>query len=122
MGKILILEDEKQLARALAKHLKGDGHETDNVYDTVEAFKKLEKYIPDLILLDIVLPGMDGITFLESIRKMDVTKDIPVILLSNLENREKMTTAAENGVTLYFIKANLSLKVLSQWVKELLEE
>ena len=122
MKKILIIEDEKSLAEMLEKHLSKQKYETVTVSDGEDALEIMKRFTPDLILLDVVLPTMDGITFLEIMNQNVSMMGIPVILISNLEDREKMTRAAELGVTLYFIKANLSLKVLSQWVKELLED
>lgn len=77
--RILIVEDEKELAEILGEYLNVEGYEIQIAYDGADGLAMQEAYQPDLVLLDIMLPKIDGITICKRIRK---TKDIPIIMLS----------------------------------------
>jgi len=106
---ILIVEDDKFLASLLNKKLEDEGFGVHLALDAEEGLKILEKNEIDLILLDLLLPGMHGFTFLEKIKGAPATKDIPVIILSNLGQKEDIEKGRALGANAYVVKAELTL-------------
>ena len=82
--KILIIEDDSFLQGLASRKLQSQGYEISIAKDAEEGLKVLEGNVPDMILLDLLLPNVDGFEFLEKIRANDTWKDIPVIVFSNL--------------------------------------
>ena len=104
---ILIVEDEKALSHALNIKLQQEGYTVTIASDGEEALQKVESHPYDLILLDIIMPRMDGITLLEFLKKGSKPSAlIPVIVFSNLSQKEEMERAKELGATEYLVKAN----------------
>jgi CheY-like chemotaxis protein len=116
MGKkILLVEDEKELRALYREELKEEGYEIMPARDGDEALQKLEKLHPDLVLLDIVLPGLDGIQTLSMIKAKD--RGIPVILFSShLQFQLDPKAQAANG----FVRKTSDLKELKEKIQELL--
>ena len=85
MARILIIEDEKRIQEILIEFLKEYGHEIDSAYNGVEGLSMFKKTVYDLILLDIMMPKIDGFGALELIRQ---TSDIPVIIITAMEEEE----------------------------------
>jgi len=85
-----------------------EGFKVISAENGIEAIKKLEESIPDLILLDIVMPYMDGIDVLRKIKKEEKWKKIPVILLTNLSDKEKIEEALGIGADDYLIKSHFT--------------
>ena len=81
---LLIIEDEKLNRDLYEEQFETSGFSVDLAENGKKAFKCLKKRIPDLILLDLIMPGMNGFDFLEMIRRNSKWKDIPVLVLSNL--------------------------------------
>ncbi|MFH1706273.1 MAG: response regulator, partial [Patescibacteria group bacterium] len=106
MKKILVVEDEKRLAEVLVDRLKEEGFLVAVAYDGQEALDKISKEKPDLILLDLVMPVLDGIGVLEELQSSLETKDIPVIVLTNLLSNEKVAQVLEAGGTHYLVKSD----------------
>jgi len=82
--KILIVEDDKFLRELIVKKLSSEGYEVPEAVNGEEGVKKIEEEKPDLVLLDLILPGMDGFEVLTQIKKNSELAQIPVIILSNL--------------------------------------
>ena len=117
---ILVVEDEDILAKTLEEKLLSEGFEVLLAYDGIEALKlALEKH-PDLVLLDLLMPKMDGMTTLKKIREDAWGKSVPVIILTNLtsanEERNKIITELEP--TYYFMKTDKSLEEIVEKIKE----
>ena len=72
------------------------------------------------MLLDILLPQKDGLTVLRELKEAEETKQIPVIMLTNLSNEENLVAASKAGSVLYFVKANASLARLNKWIGDIL--
>lgn len=107
--KILIIEDDEFLSDMLANKLSREGSELKNASDGEKAIEALKNFTPHLILLDIILPGMSGFEVLEQIKKNDATKDIPVIILSNLGQKEDVKKGLDLGAKDFLIKANFTI-------------
>ena len=109
MKKILIVEDEQPLAKALASGLDGKEFEVLIAGDGEEGLKVALEQKPSLILLDLFMPKMDGISMLKKLREDEWGKKVKVIILTNLEDREKLAAAVENRVYDYMIKTNWNI-------------
>lgn len=109
--KILFAEDEEALLKSLAEILKQEGFDVETASDGESAIKSLEKGTkPDLILLDLILPKKDGFEVLKEIKAGEATKNIPVIVLTNLESLGDIDRALEAGASAYLVKANYDLE------------
>lgn len=117
MKKIFIIEDEQSLREILTERLKDAGFEIEVALDGAEALEKLKTITPDVILLDIILPKVDGFTVLEKIKEDLRIREIPVIVLSNLGQDTDIKRALDMGAADYFIKAQHSLLEVVELVK-----
>ncbi|MFH0857582.1 MAG: response regulator [Candidatus Magasanikbacteria bacterium] len=117
--KILVVEDDTILRNALEEGLKGI-KDIDILLakDGKDGLEQTKKHIPDVILLDILMPKMNGVEVLEKIRKNDSTKDIPVFIISVVENEESIARCVQLGIKGYFIKSSYSLESIVQAVKK----
>ena len=119
--KILIVDDDPLIIRMYQYRLSHDGLEVVMAFDGEEAVMKAKKEHPDLILLDLMMPKMNGVEALRFLKKEIDTKDIPVIILTNLGDDDKyIAMTKEIGAVGYLVKANTSLKELSKKVEEVL--
>ena len=119
--KILFVEDEMRLQEALGAKLKAEGYEIFAAMDGKSGLEMAEKEKPDLILLDLILPKMDGFHVLEEIKAKPSISAIPVIILSNLESEKDIERCLSLGVHSYLAKANYSLEEIAQKVREIFE-
>ena len=115
--KILIIEDEKVLAEMYKDKFIQAGFEVILAYSSEEALKVLQKEKPDLILLDILLPRINGIGFLTRIKKNSEISSIPVIAFSNYDDAETKGEALRLGVKDYLIKTNYTPQEIIDKVK-----
>lgn len=104
--KVLVVEDEQALAQLLADKLRAEGLEVATAADGQEGLEQALAWRPDLILLDIVMPRMDGMTMLHRLREHPEGLKIQIILLTNLSDTQKVYDAVANGVFDYLVKAN----------------
>ena len=118
--KILFIEDEEALQRAMRDVLSQRGHEMINASDGKSGILAAEKNLPDLILLDLVLPKKNGFEVLQALKENEKTKNIPVIILTNLEGSEDVDHALASGATTYLIKANYSAHDIVAKIEEIL--
>lgn len=119
--KILLIEDEEALQRTMAEYLTDEKFEVLGAMDGQTGLEMAQTKLPDIILLDIILPKMDGFLVLEELKKSEKTKHIPVILLTNLENMENIQKAFEKGAAAYLIKADFKLEDVVGKIKEILK-
>jgi len=118
--KILIIEDEKTLRFILAQQLEEEGFEVLEAIDGEEGLQKLKENKVDLIILDLLLPGMDGFEVLSIIKKNPELSQIPVIILSNFGEKERIEKGLKLGVIDYIVKANFSLDEIVFRIKKVL--
>jgi len=119
--KILFIEDESALQKSLGDLLREKGIEVISAVDGKTGLRLAKESLPDLILLDLILPRMHGLELLKKLKEDKNTKDIPVIILTNLENINDIEKAIELGATTYLVKANYSLEEIAEKVKKALE-
>lgn len=114
--RILIVEDEKPLAHALELKMTHEGYETEVAATGQDGLEKALKGTFDLILLDLILPGVDGFTILKELKAAKVAAPV-IIVLSNLGQDEDRRKAEEYGVKNYLVKSNVPLSDIVKVVK-----
>lgn len=106
--KILIIEDDKFLRELIAQKLIKEEYDISEAADGEEGIKKIEEEKPDLILLDLILPGIDGFEVLSQMKNNPALTSIPVIILSNLGQKEDVEKGLKLGAVDYLIKAHFT--------------
>ncbi len=119
-GKILLVEDDDFIWRAYKDGLERAGYEVEVATEGEGVVEKAKKFKPDLILLDLILPGMDGFEVLESLKKDAELKKLKVMVVSNLGQPGDMKKAMELGAVDYLVKTNTSMKGVVEKIKSLL--
>jgi DNA-binding response OmpR family regulator len=114
---VLLVEDDKYICKAYKEGLERAGFEVVVAYDGLEALDLVKNRVPDVILLDIAMPGKNGFEVLEELRMSADTKDVPVVILSNLGQDSDVKKATELGANDYLIKANYPMKEVIEKVK-----
>lgn len=112
MARVLVVEDDKFLVSAYRAKLTKSGFEVQIALDGQEGVDALKTFTPDIILLDLVMPRKDGFTTLGEIRAQEKWKTVPVIVTSNLGQKEDIDKAMSLGATDYIIKSDLSMDAL----------
>ena len=120
MAKILIIEDDKFLRELLVKKVGSEGYEVVVATDGEEGLKMAKEENPSLILLDLILPAMDGFEVLRRIKEAEETKHIPVIILSNLGQKEDIDKGVKLGAKDYMIKAHFTPGEITKKIQEIL--
>jgi len=106
--KILIIEDDKFLLKVIKKKLLIENYTVIEAMDGEQGIKSVKREKPDLILLDLILPGIDGFEVLTKIKKDKELSKIPVIILSNLGEKEDINKGLKMGAIDYLIKAHFT--------------
>ena len=119
-SKLLLVEDDRFLRKAAEAALKRHGFEVVIAGDGEEALRQTAATMPDLILLDLIMPKLQGFEVLRRLKEDPRTAPIPVIILSNLGQERDVKQAMEAGATAYFIKSNVSLQDLVREVQKAL--
>ncbi|MCK5211821.1 response regulator [Candidatus Parcubacteria bacterium] len=114
--KILVVEDVSFLQNAIKMVLEDAGYDVLTASDGLAGLNAATTKKPDLILLDIMMPKMDGMTMLKKLRQHPAGKRVPVIILTNLSSEEKLIEANKEGVTDYFIKSDWEIEELPDLV------
>lgn len=122
MKKILFIEDEPALQRAIGKILADGGYVTLPALDGETGVQLAMKEIPDLILLDLILPKKDGFEVIKELKSSVETAHIPIIILSNLEAGHDVERAVALGATTYLIKTNYTLEEVLEKVRSMLDK
>lgn len=123
--KILIVEDEELLLNSLVEKFTIEGFEVLKATDGIDALEKSLKIHPDIILLDILLPKMNGTEVLKNLRSDDWGKHAKVVILTNLNDTEKvaeMMSVGMDGSFTYLVKTDQTLEKISQEIKKILRK
>jgi two-component system phosphate regulon response regulator PhoB len=118
MKSIVIIEDEETLLRMLSEKLTHEGFKVWKALNGEEGMHMIQTKKPDLVLLDVLMPRMDGIHMLREMRSHEWGKDVPVIILSNLSDDRRVAESMIHGVYDYLIKTDWSLEEVAHKVKE----
>ncbi len=116
---VLWVEDDMFLSSIVGRKLAGTGAKHIQAKSAEEAFQSLQTDKPNVIVLDLVLPGMSGFEILEKLKSDPATKDIPVIVLSNLDQRDDMEKCFKLGAVKFFVKALVTLDKIFEEIKKL---
>ena len=120
MKKILLAEDDPFIVDIYTTKLKQAGLEVEVVTEGNEVLERARKQKSDLLLLDIVLPTMNGWEILRAIRQSEDLKDLPVIILSNLYQKDEVEKGLKFGALKYLIKAHYTPSEVAEEVKKIL--
>ena len=122
MKTILFIEDESVLQKTFGEILRQEGYKMISALDGESGLRLAKNKRPDLILLDLILPERHGFEVLKGLKEDKETKEIPVIVLTNLERIEDIDRALELGATTYLVKAQYSLEEVVEKIKKALQE
>jgi DNA-binding response OmpR family regulator len=128
LPKIFIVEDENELIEIYRAIFKKEEFEVEEARFGEEAKKEIDKWIsgekakPDVVLLDLILPDMNGVVLLKKMRENEKTKDIPVFVLTNYSSKEIERIVEQYGVKDYIVKTDILPSNLLQKVKEVLKK
>lgn len=123
MNKILLVEDDQILARLYQTKFQKEGFDIQLAFDGQEGFDKFSTFEPDLIILDLIMPKVDGFTFLEKIKSDPVLakRKTSIVVLSNLGQESDIKKAMEMGAKDFFIKADVSLSQMVEKARKYLK-
>lgn len=120
MSKILLVEDDDLMARMYKRFLVYGNFTVELAADGLEGYEKAKTFQPDLILLDIMMPRMNGLQTLEKLKSDPETKDYPVAMLTNLATKEDAEIALKKGAIKYLIKSDYEMEELAEVIEQLL--
>lgn len=115
---VLIVEDDEFLRSLAAKRLEKDGFNIQVAVDGETAVATAKEVKPDVIVLDLLLPGLDGFEVLEKLKADEGLKAVPVIVFSNLGQKEDIERAQYLGAVSFLVKSNFTLDDLLEKVRE----
>lgn len=118
--RILIIEDDPFLSEIYVTKFDQEDFEVDIAKDGKEGFAAAKESRPDIVLLDVVLPEVDGFEVLRLFKKNSFLKNIPIILLTNLSQKNEVEKGMKLGASAYFIKAHFTPTEVVEKVKEIL--
>ena len=119
--KILIIEDDKMICSMYKTKFENDGFEVFAANDGIEGLEVAKKEKLDIIMLDIILPQLDGFSVLEELKKNVKIKKVPVVMLTNLGTNEDKEKGERLGAVGYLVKANLTPAQVSKEIKKYLK-
>ncbi|TSC75340.1 MAG: two-component system, OmpR family, alkaline phosphatase synthesis response regulator PhoP [Parcubacteria group bacterium Gr01-1014_30] len=122
MKKILFIEDEAVIQKTIGDVLRQKGYDMASSLDGESGLRIAKSMKPDLILLDLILPKMNGFEVLKELKGDEATRDIPVIVLTNLEGVGDIDRVIELGAKTYLVKAEYSLEEVVDKIKKTLGE
>ncbi len=122
MKKILFVEDEPTLQKTFREVLTQEGYEFISALDGKIGVRLAKMHQPDLILLDLILPKIHGFEVLKALKEDEETKEIPIIVLTNLEGVGDIDQALELGARTYLVKAQYTLEEVVEKIKKALGE
>jgi putative two-component system response regulator len=120
MATLLLVEDDALLTRLYQKRFTKDGHTVITAKDGEEGLELIGKEQPDLVLLDIMMPKLSGLEMLERIKANPATRNVPVIILTNLAGEEEQARAFGLGAVAYIVKSSHDPGQISAKVHEIL--
>lgn len=120
--KVLVVEDDAMLSMVLAESLKAEKFKVLVVADGSLVFDEVIKFLPNIILLDLILPGIDGFAVLKQLKDDPKTANIPVVVVSNLDQASDVKAVKALGADQYFLKATTKVDVIIDYVKDKLKK
>ncbi len=120
MARILIIEDDPLMSRMYQKIFTFEGYEVELADNGADGLEKVRSQKPNLILLDIMMPKMNGLEVLSKLKSDPATKALPVVILTNLAGEKDAETAMSKGAVKYIVKSEYEPKQVANMVKEVL--
>jgi CheY-like chemotaxis protein len=117
MANVLIVDDDEDGCKPLVRLLQYVGHVPFFVHDGRAALSMLDQLRPDMILLDVMMPGLNGLDVLKSIRAHPMHKDLPVVVYSALNDSGTMSQAMESGAQSYLVKSKASFSDIQSCIE-----
>ncbi len=102
--KVLVVDDEPNVLRSLAQYLTIEDFVVETATNGEEALEKVDAFVPELILLDVMMPGMDGFEVLEKIKENPVHQNTPIIMLTAKDQSSDVLKGYQSGATSYLVK------------------
>ena len=115
---VLVVEDDAYYSKIYKEKIAKEGFDVATAADGAEGLEIVKKRIPDLVILDILMPKMDGFDFLQKIRQNKKLKNLKVLVMTNLDQKADVSKAFELGAKHYFVKSDISIDELMNKVKE----
>lgn len=122
MAKILLIEDDKFLRELIIQKLGKEGYDVAEAVEGESGIAKMKEEKPDLVLLDLILPGIDGFEVLSRMKKDSELSPVPVVILSNLGQRDDVQKGIDLGAEDYLIKAHFTPGEIVEKIREVLEQ
>jgi PleD family two-component response regulator len=119
--KVLVVEDDSFILDTIVRKFNSSGFSVSFAKNADEAKTSIKEKSPDIVLLDIIFPQGNGLDFLAELKKDDITKDIPVVIFSNLSSEREVNKAKELGAVDFIVKATISPGQVVMKVKEILK-
>lgn len=116
--KILIIEDDEAISSMYKTKLEADGFLILTAFNGANGFELAKKEKPDIIMLDVILPQLDGFSVLEKLKNNDKIKKIPVVMLTNLSTEEDIAKGEKLGAIDYLVKASLTPAQVSDKIQK----
>jgi len=120
MAKVLIIEDDSLMSRMYQKIFTFQNYEVEVAADGEEGLAKVASVHPTIILLDVMMPKMNGLQVLEKLKANEETKNIPVIMLTNLAGQQDAEAALAKGAVKYIVKSDHEPKEVADMVDEII--
>ncbi|EKD95973.1 MAG: response regulator receiver protein [uncultured bacterium] len=120
--KILVAEDDRFLSKVYTTKFEKAGYEVKNALDGTEVFQILQNFTPDVILLDLIMPLKDGFLTLKELKSNDKYKNIPVIIASNLGQKDEIDKGISLGAADYLVKSDTTIEKLIEKVNKLVSK
>lgn len=121
MAKIVIVEDDKFLRDLIAQKVLKEGHQVVEAVNGEEGILKIKEEKPDLVLIDLILPGIDGFEVLRQVKENSGTSAIPVVILSNLGQKDDVERGMKLGAADYLVKAHFTPGEILAKIKAILK-
>ena len=119
---ILIVDDDPFILKTIALKFQKSDYEVSVAKNAEEAEEVLASSVPNVVLLDIILPGVNGLEILKKIKSNPKTKEVPVVIFSNLGSNQEIKEAMDLGATKYIVKANLTPDLVVEEINKLLSK
>lgn len=122
MARILVVDDSPALLELYDFTLSSEGHKIETAKDGDEGLKKVKEFKPDLVLLDILMPNKDGFETLKELRHEEETKNLPVLLLTNVDEQSKVEEGLKLGATDYIVKFQQTPNQVVEEIRQVLQK
>lgn len=122
MPKILVIEDDLILIELYSKKFRNQGFEIITAYDGEQGIERMKAYKPDLVLLDIMMPNMTGVRVLELAKANNELKNIPIVMLTNIDSKEAIESFKKKGAFDFLVKSDFSPDQIVEKTKEIIKK